>query len=113
MSHYLARLFFSILIEDYSGPEQFDEQFHLISAENKSTAIQKGIDLGSRIQEQFVNSEGKLVNWNFIDLTEVVALDENPTKSLIFSQHHEIENPLPFLLFQKEKAMQMGTSRIN
>ncbi len=105
MNWYLAKLIFNISIDNGNHNKQFDEQTRLIQATSIDSAFFKARHLGKKHEESFVNSENNLVEWKFIDVAEVYALDGVKDGEEIYSTTHESENAGSFIQFVKDKSM--------
>lgn len=98
MKAYSARIIFDINIEECPD-QQYDEQLLVIFAESDKEAFGKAIIKGEEESETFVNSKGQKVNWQFMGVTEIKALDTGedtvfvngrtlqPERSLTFAQY--------------------------
>ena len=77
MKWYLVKLIFHI---ELSGSEkslaQFDEQLRLVHAGDRSAAYSKGYEMGMKLSSSFPNSEGNTVEWKFINVAEVILVNE-------------------------------------
>lgn len=76
MNWYLAKLVYRIICGKGAHTPQFEEQLRLIEASNKSEALHKAITMGHREEVQFPNDKQQLVQWKFIDVSELHRLSE-------------------------------------
>lgn len=104
MNWYLAKMIFNIRIGDGNNT-QFDEQTRIIHAANAESALFKARAIGKKHEESFVNSENNLVEWKFIDVTEVFALNEIKDGEELYSTTHETENSDSFIRFVHDRSM--------
>jgi hypothetical protein len=108
MKWYSIRLVFNININNGEDRCQFDEQLRLVEAASTADAFFKGITIGRREEETFINNQGKTVNWQFIDVAEVHPL-EMKNGSLICSRLHVDDNHNNYidLIRRKSQAIQV------
>lgn len=105
MNWYLAKLVFNINIDNGNHNTQFDEQTRLIQASNIDAAFFKARKLGKQHEESFVNKENTLVEWKFIDVTGIYALNQAIDGEEIYSTTHEADNAKTFINYVKQKSM--------
>ncbi len=105
MNWYLAKLVFNISIDNGNHNTQFDEQTRLIEASNSEAAFFKARTIGKKEEESFVNSENALVEWKFIDVAEVYALENIKDGGEVYSVTHEKQNASSFIDYVKNKSM--------
>ena len=104
MNWYLAKLVFNIRVGN-GNHTQFDEQTRVIHAKNVESALYKARGIGKKHEESFVNADNDLVEWKFIDVTEVFALNEVKDGEELYSTTHETENSDSFIQFVQDKSM--------
>jgi hypothetical protein len=104
MNWYLAKLVFNINI-DNGNNSQFDIQTRLVHATSVESALFKARAIGKKHEESFVNSENNLVEWKFIDVTEIFSLNETKDGEELYSTTHETEDPESYIKFVKDKSM--------
>src|SRR5215212_994774 len=92
MSWYLSKLVFRIVCGDGDHMAQFDEQLRLLSAGTKEEAFLKARDLGKQEQETFYNRKEQLVQWLFINVSEVYQLSELTDGAELYSRIEERDN---------------------
>ena len=92
MNWYLAKLVFRILCGDGQHSAQFDEQLRLISANNKEEAFQKAQELGRNGEDMFFNKKEQLVQWQFIDTSELYRLQDLIDGAELYSRIEEKDN---------------------
>src|SRR3954467_12737384 len=76
MHWYLAKLVYQIICGDGDHVAQFDGQLRLVSADSKEEAFLKARDLGKQEEERFYNRKQQLVQWLFINVSELYKLTE-------------------------------------
>lgn len=109
MKKYIAKLVFQIRIELYPGLAQFDEQWRWIEAPDAEAALAMATQMGNQHQEQFVNAEGKLVEWKFIGITALQCIDNKQHGDQIFSQTLETDSEDGFLNECRQTILLMQT----
>lgn len=81
MKWYLVKLIFSIEFENQNNlltnsSAQFDEQLRLVEDYSEHTALLKARKLGKSLESSFLNANKKLVHWKFIDVREIILIDQ-------------------------------------
>lgn len=107
MNWYLAKMIFRIICGDGNHTAQFDEQLRLIAASNKDEAFHKAQLLGGREQEMFFNNNQQLVQWQFINVSELYQLNELIDGAEVYSRIEEKENADSYLHIVYKKADQI------
>lgn len=74
MKWYVTKLVFQIICGEGDHPAQFDEQLCLMEASNEEDALSKATELGLAKEETFYNQKEELVQWKFINFTELYPL---------------------------------------
>ena len=92
MNWYLLKLVYQVICGDGDHTAQFDEQLRLISADDRFHAFTKGRCIGENEQESFYNSSGKMVQWKFIDVSEVNYLGDILDGAELYSRINEVED---------------------
>lgn len=105
MNSYLAKLVFNIRIDNGTENKQFDEQTRLVQANTIEAAFLKARALGKNHEESFVNKENHLVEWKFIDVAELYALNGAKDGEELYSTTHEIDNAGSFIKYVQDKSM--------
>lgn len=109
MNWYVTKLVFNIDIENGKNNAQFDEQLRMIKAESSEEAFFKARALGKRDEAMFVNNNKKLVNWKFIDVSEIQLVNELSDGTEIYTSTHETEEVNAYINFVRHKAMVIQT----
>jgi len=89
---FLAKIIYHIICGDGKHTTQFDEQLRLVQAENELQAIKKAKQIGEKEQISFFNCNQKLVQWKFIDVSELYSFDEITDGCELYSRVHEDED---------------------
>src|SRR5689334_21173617 len=99
MRWYLAKIIYRIICGEGDHTAQFDEQLRMIQAETGNQAIEKAIELGEREQETFYNNNQQLVQWKFINVSEIYEVSELIDGAEIYSRIHETDDAFSYLKF--------------
>lgn len=89
MDWYLAKIVYRIICGNGDHMAQFDEQLRLIRAEDEMHAFNKAQKIGENEQHSFRNVKEQLVNWKFINVTELYKLENQTDGAEMFSRIHE------------------------
>lgn len=106
MNWYLAKIVFQIICGDGKHTPQFDEQLRLIQANEEEAAFAKAVSIGVSEQEIFHNERKQLVQWRFInvsDLYQMNLIDEAELHSKI----SEVDRADDYVSFVNKKAEQI------
>jgi hypothetical protein len=104
MNWYLTKLVFRILCGEGNHTPQFDEQLRLIEACNEEEAFKKASSLGTREQDEFYNQQLKLVQWRFINVSELYKLSGLMDGAELYSRVQETDNPDGYIELTHKKA---------
>jgi len=74
MKYYLAKINYQIITGSSDHTAQFDEQLRLLVARNGEDALEKAEALGIKESDRFMNEKHTLVEWKFIDVSELHEL---------------------------------------
>ena len=113
MNWYLAKLVFNINIGNGNNNNQFDEQTRMIQAPNIEAAFYKARNLGKKHEESFMNSENTPVEWKFIDVVDLYALNSVEDGEEIYSTTHERDNASSFIRFVHDKSMKIQAKTLS
>src|SRR5262245_30813018 len=92
MNWYLAKFVFRIVCGEGQHTPQFDEQLRLIAAGNKEEAFNKAREMGKKEEDTFYNSKEQLVQWQFINISELYQLSDLIDGAELYSRIEEKEN---------------------
>ncbi|MES2372774.1 MAG: DUF4288 domain-containing protein [Bacteroidota bacterium] len=92
MDWYLAKLVYRIICGSGNHSAQFDEQLRLVYAEDELHAFNKAQLIGEKEQDCFPNRKEQLVNWKFINVTELHKLEEITDGAEVYSRIYEDED---------------------
>lgn len=110
MNWYLAKIVFRIICGEGDHTAQFDEQLRLIKASDLKEAFAKGQLMGIREEETFYNREQQLVQWQFINVSELYQLNELIDGAELYSRIEEKENAAAYVDIIYKKAEQICAS---
>jgi hypothetical protein len=104
MNWYLAKLVFRIICGDGDHTPQFDEQLRLISAASMEGAFEKAQLTGQKEQETFYNRKQQLVQWQFINVSELYEISELIDGAELYSRIEEKDNAQSYIHIVNQKA---------
>ena len=104
---YLAKLVFQIICGTGNHTPQFDEQLRLVIASDETEALQKAKRIGEAEQDSFLNTERRLVQWSFIDVTELHHLGEKRDGAEIYSRIEEYPQAEAYISLVHRRAQQL------
>lgn len=105
MNWYLAKLVYRIRCgTDGDQHAQFDEQLRLIAAANETIAFEKAVSIGEQEQEIFLNQQEKLVQWEFVNISELYQLSELIDGAELYSRIQETDDADEFAELVHRKA---------
>jgi hypothetical protein len=89
MNWYLAKIVYRIICGDGDHIPQFDEQLRLVAAHGKENAFIKAQKLGQQEEDIFQNKKQQLVQWKFINVSEIYQLGEMIDGAELYSRIEE------------------------
>lgn len=104
MNWYLAKIVYRIICGDGHHTAQFDEQLRLITAYHEEEALEKARAIGLQEEEVFYNEKKQLVQWKFIDVSELHPLNHLIDGAEVYSQIKETGDPEAYSSFIRHKA---------
>ncbi|MEI9809605.1 MAG: DUF4288 domain-containing protein [Bacteroidota bacterium] len=104
MNWYLAKMVFRIVCGEGEHTPQFDEQLRLVAAGSKEEAFQKAQDMGQKEEETFYNRKEQLVQWQFINVSELYKLSDLIDGAELYSRIEERENAEAYIYTVNQKA---------
>jgi len=104
MNWYLAKLVFRIVCGDGLHTPQFDEQLRLVAAESKEEAFAKARRNGKNEQDTFYNRNQQLVQWQFINVSEMYEISELIDGAELYSRIEEKDNAEAYIDVVNKKA---------
>lgn len=104
MSWYIAKIVYRIVCGNGEHTPQYEEQLRMIEASSKSEAFKKALQMGIKEEVQFLNQQHKLVQWKFIDVSELYQLHQVADGAEIYSRIEEKDDADIFEVFVHAKA---------
>lgn len=104
MKWYLAKLIYQIICGDGEHTPQFDEQLRLITAGDGEQALDKAVAIGQGEAETFYNRKAQLVQWQFVNVSELHPLNELIDGAELYSRISEADDADAYLTFVHGKA---------
>jgi hypothetical protein len=104
MNWYLAKIVYRILCGTGNHRPQFDEQLRLVGAPDPDTAFNRAVEMGREEGKPFYNHQHELVQWQFIDVTELHRLDELVDGAELYSRVSEADDPEHYTVVAHERA---------
>lgn len=104
MNWYLAKIVFRIICGDGDHTAQFDEQLRLVAAPNKENAFYKATSIGKQEEETFYNNKNQLVQWRFINVSDVYRLGSLIDGAEMYSRIEERDDPEAYIDMVNKKA---------
>ncbi len=105
---FLAKIVFEIKIEEQSSAPQFEEQFRLIKADELDWAIEKATILSKMEACSFLNDRNQKVEWEFVEIVELLPLDGIDDGMQLYTQTEEPENVNSYIEVIKKKAKRLN-----
>lgn len=112
MEKYLAKLIFNINVDNGTDASQFDEQIRIIESRSLEDAFHKARVIGKKEEETFMDSENRLVSWEFIDVSDVYPLQEVKDGGQVYSNTHNIKDAGSFIKFIHQKSMEIQAKNL-
>ncbi len=104
MNWYLSKIVFQIICGNGNHSAQFDEQLRLIAATDKEEAFYKSRQLGQREEDRFHNQQQQLVQWKFINVSNIYKLSELIDGAELYSRIEERDNADAYIQVVNGKA---------
>jgi hypothetical protein len=110
MDWYMAKMIFRIICGEGAHTPQFDEQLRLVSAGSKEEAFRKAQEMGQQEEDTFYNRKEQLVQWQFINISELYRLSELIDGAELYSRIEEKENADAYIYTIHQKAENIAGS---
>jgi hypothetical protein len=107
MNWYLAKVVFQIICGDGNHTAQFDEQLRLVGANTEYEAFTKAQQIGILEQDTFLNEQKHLVQWKYIDVSELHKLSNLMDGAEMYSRVTEVDNAEIYISMVQKKADQI------
>lgn len=106
MKWYITKLVFQIICGEGNHTAQFDEQLRLVEANDEDEAFEKAQLLGLSETEAFFNQKEQLVQWKFINVSELYQLSLIDGAEL-HSKISEVDDDFSYIALTNAKADQI------
>ena len=103
MNWYIAKVIFKITVRQESK-SQFDEHLRLIQANSFEEALLKARILGLTEEDHFINDRSQPVKWEFVNVEELIPLNELTDGIEVYSQIRETEEASSYVHYVHQKA---------
>jgi hypothetical protein len=113
MNGYLAKLIFTISFENGTRSSQFDEETIYIIARNIEEAYRNAKTYAIKQEEKFRNANDELVEWKFVDVMDLIELEEKRSGSSLYSTTHEADDSESFINLVKHRSQVIQTKFLN
>lgn len=107
MQWFVAKIVYQIISGAGDHMPQFDEQLRLINAGSRYEAFQRASEIGRQEQYAFKNQRQELVEWRFINVPEVNALDALGDGMELYSRIEEPGDANAYISWLQVKAAQL------
>ncbi len=104
MKWYLAKIVFQIICGDGNHIAQFDEQLRLISTGDEDEAFEKARTIGKNEEDSFYNMKQQLVQWQFVNVSELYHLSELIDGAEMYSRISEVDDAEAYLSLVHRRA---------
>jgi hypothetical protein len=109
MKWYISKIVFKISSENTPHKPQFDEQLRLIAATSEEEAFLKARTIGIGEEDSFLNEKNNTVKWEFINVAEIIALQNLEDGMELYSHIHETEEARSYIHCIHQKAIFLRT----
>jgi Domain of unknown function (DUF4288) len=111
MKWYLSKIVFKICASEHP---QFDEHLRLVEANSFEEALLKARIIGISEEDSFINDRMQPVKWEFVNVSDLIPLNELKDGVELYSQIHEPEESSSYIHYvhQKAAALQLNHSPI-
>jgi hypothetical protein len=104
MNWFLAKIIFRIVCGNGEHIPQFDKQLRLIQADDETKAFEKACLIAENEQVSFLNQQQQLVQWKFINVSELYKLSALIDGAELYSRVHEVDDADQFIGIVNKKA---------
>ena len=113
MNWYIAKIVFRISTEGGAHKDQFDEHLRLIAADSLEEAVLKARMLGLQEEDYFLNDKQQAVKWEFVNVSDIQALQELKDGIELYSQIHEREQGAEYVHYVHLRAASLHSKRMS
>lgn len=113
MNWFLAKIVYRIICGEGNHTPQFDEQLRLIAAPGDAEAFEKASAIGKQEEDSFYNNSQKLVQWQFVNVSELYRIAELIDGAELYSRIEEKENGELYteLVHKRAANLQLNSAR--
>jgi hypothetical protein len=104
MSWFLAKIVYRIICGNGEHTPQFDEQLRLIEAQDANEAFTKAHAIGEQEQESFLNQQKSLVQWQFVNVSELYKISALIDGAELYAKVQETDNAEIYMQLVHKKA---------
>ncbi|HXB39353.1 MAG TPA: DUF4288 domain-containing protein [Bacteroidia bacterium] len=109
MNKYIAKTVFQIISGKGEHRPQFDEQLRVIEAKDEKEALRKAREKGRNEEDSFPNNENETVKWKFIEVTDLMRIENMSDGAEIYSRIEEADDAAQYITVAKQKARTIET----
>jgi len=109
MNKYIAKTVFQIVSGKGDHTPQFDEQLRIIEAKDEREALRKAREKGRSEEDVFQNNHNETVRWKFIEVTDLLLLNNLGDGAEIYSRIEEADDAARYITVAKQKARTIET----
>ena len=104
---FIAKIVFNIVAGSNKSKAQFEEQLRLVEADSREEAFLKARAIGIGEEEVFINEDGQLVKWEFVDVADLLSIESLNSGVEIYSQIHETEESRQYIHSIHQRGMDL------
>lgn len=104
MNWFLVKIVYRIVCGNGDHTPQFDEQLRLIEAEDETVAFAKAQAIGQQEQEVFLNQQERLVQWQFVNVSELYKISALIDGAELYARVQETDNADIYIQLVHKKA---------
>lgn len=112
MNRYLAKLMFSVHVEGDTGIGEFDEQIRIVESLNMEGAFYKARAVGKKEEGNIPDNENKKIEWRFIDVLELYAIEEVKDGEQLYSSTHKTDDSGSYINYIRQKSMEIQAKNL-
>lgn len=112
MNWYIVKIVFRISTEGNTHKDQFDEHLRLIAADSQEEAVLKARVLGLKEEDYFLNDKQQAVKWEFVNVSDIQALQELKDGIELYSQIHEREQGAEYVHYVHLRAASLHSKSL-
>lgn len=108
MQWFIAKIIYEIICGNGTHCPQFDEQIRLISATDYQDALKTATGIGQAESLSFENQQNQLVQWKFMEVSELMLLHPLLHGAELYSCIREIDHPDGYRNMISTRAKQLS-----